>query len=85
MILSGIDRSDTPTAYPVAGQQTATYNNLNQLPNLSDQALTYNPVGNLLQTASATSRPLVLDSSNEGYFSCVRRERSSCIAHGFLH
>lgn len=42
------ETSDAPTVYPIAGQQTATYNNLNQLTNLSGQALTYDLNGNVL-------------------------------------
>src|SRR4029079_12999403 len=36
-----------PPVYPVAVTQTATYNNLNQLTDLSGQALTYDANGNL--------------------------------------
>jgi RHS repeat-associated protein len=42
------ETSDTPTAYPSASAQTATYNNLNQLTNLSGQALSFDADGNLL-------------------------------------
>ena len=41
------ETSDATAAYPPVGSQTATYNNLNQLTNLSGQALTYDAVGNL--------------------------------------
>jgi RHS repeat-associated protein len=46
--ISGISESSDATAvYPATGSQTATYNNLNQLTNLSGQALTFDAVGNL--------------------------------------
>jgi RHS repeat-associated protein len=46
--ISGItEASDTALVYPAALTQTATYNNLNQLSNLSGQALTFDAVGNL--------------------------------------
>ena len=41
------ETSDATAVYPPAGSQTATYNNLNQLTNLSGQTLTYDAVGNL--------------------------------------
>ncbi len=41
------ETSDASAVYPAAGTQTATYNNLNQLTNLSGQALTFDAVGNL--------------------------------------
>ncbi len=47
------ETSDTATVYPVAATQTATYNNLNQLTNLSGQPLTYDLNGNLLVGRSA--------------------------------
>ena len=40
--------SDASTVYPRALTQTASYNNLNQLTNLSGQALTFDADGNLL-------------------------------------
>jgi RHS repeat-associated protein len=42
------ETSDSPTVYPSATTQTASYNNLNQLTVLSGQALSYDAVGNLL-------------------------------------
>jgi YD repeat-containing protein len=46
--ISGItETSDASAVYPAAGTQTATYNNLNQLTNLSGQALTWDANGNL--------------------------------------
>ena len=46
--ISGItETSDASAVYPAAGTQTATYNNLNQLTNLSGQTLTFDAVGNL--------------------------------------
>jgi RHS repeat-associated protein len=47
-ITAVVETSDTATAYPAAGQQTATYNNLNQLTNVSGQSLSYEANGNLL-------------------------------------
>ena len=41
------ETSDATAVYPVAGTQTATYNTLNQLTNLSGQAQTFDAVGNL--------------------------------------
>ena len=41
------ETSDATAVYPVAGTQTATYNTLNQLTNLSGQALTFDAVGNV--------------------------------------
>jgi RHS repeat-associated protein len=41
------ESSDAATVYPTAATQTATYNNLNQLTNLSGQALTFDANGNL--------------------------------------
>jgi RHS repeat-associated protein len=46
------ENSDAATVYPTAGTQTATYNNLNQLTNVSGQAITYDAVGNV--TADGT-------------------------------
>ena len=46
--IAGItETSDASAVYPAAGTQTATYNNLNQLTNLSGQTLTFDAVGNL--------------------------------------
>ena len=46
--ITGIaESSDASAVYPVAGTQTATYNNLNQLTSLSGQALTFDANGNL--------------------------------------
>jgi RHS repeat-associated protein len=46
--ISGItESSDASAVYPVAAIQTATYNNLNQLTNLSGQALTFDADGHL--------------------------------------
>jgi RHS repeat-associated protein len=46
--ISGItETSDATVVYPAVGTQTATYNNLNQLTNLSGQALTFDAVGNV--------------------------------------
>lgn len=41
------ETSDATSVYPVASSQTATYNNLNQLTNLSGQVLTFDAVGNV--------------------------------------
>ncbi len=41
------ESSDTATVYPGTGTQTASYNNLNQLTNLSGQALSFDADGNL--------------------------------------
>ncbi|MFZ3361431.1 MAG: hypothetical protein WCA56_07630 [Xanthobacteraceae bacterium] len=41
------ETSDATTVYPVSLTQTASYNNLNQLTNLSDQALSFDADGNL--------------------------------------
>src|SRR5215207_4144711 len=48
------ETSDATAVYPPAGSQTATYNNLNQLTNLSGQALTYDAVGNLTSDGQRT-------------------------------
>jgi RHS repeat-associated protein len=48
LIGSITESGDTPTAYPAAIQQAATYNNLNQLTNFLGQSLTYDLDGNLL-------------------------------------
>jgi RHS repeat-associated protein len=46
--ISGIsESSDAAAVYPAAGSQTATYNTLNQLTNLSGQVLTFDANGNL--------------------------------------
>jgi YD repeat-containing protein len=46
--ITGItETSDATAVYPAAGTQTAAYNTLNQLTNLSSQALTWDAVGNL--------------------------------------
>jgi hypothetical protein len=42
------ETSDQPAAYPGTAAQTASYNNLNQLTNLSGQSLSYDLNGNLL-------------------------------------
>jgi YD repeat-containing protein len=53
--ISGItETSDATAVYPVAGTQTATYNSLNQLTNLSGQALTFDAVGNLTSDGQRT-------------------------------
>ena len=41
------EASDASAVYPAVGSQTATYNTLNQLTNLSGQALTFDAVGNV--------------------------------------
>jgi RHS repeat-associated protein len=41
------ESSDVATVYPAAASQTATYNTLNQLTNLSGQAITFDAVGNV--------------------------------------
>jgi RHS repeat-associated protein len=48
------ETSDASAVYPPAGSQTATYNTLNQLTNLSGQALTYDAVGNLTSDGQRT-------------------------------
>jgi len=53
--ISGItETSDASAVYPAAGTQTATYNNLNQLINLSGQALTWDANGNLTSDGQRT-------------------------------
>lgn len=42
------ETSDSASVYPATATQAATYNNLNELTNLSGQALTYDANGNLL-------------------------------------
>jgi RHS repeat-associated protein len=41
------ESSDAAAVYPASGSQTATYNNLNQLTNLTGQTLTFDANGNL--------------------------------------
>jgi RHS repeat-associated protein len=53
-ITAVIENSDAAAVYPAAGTQTATYNNLNQLTNLSGQTLTYDANGNLLSDGQRT-------------------------------
>lgn len=48
LITQTVEASDSPPAYPAIGTQTAAYNNLNRLTNLSGQALSYDSNGNLL-------------------------------------
>jgi len=48
------ETSDAAAVYPPAGTQTATYNSLNQLTNLSGQALTWDTVGNLTSDGQRT-------------------------------
>jgi RHS repeat-associated protein len=48
------ESSDAPSVYPAAASQTATYNNLNQLTNLSGQALAYDANGNLTSDGQRT-------------------------------
>ena len=53
--ISGItESSDASAVYPAAGSQTATYNTLNQLTNLSGQALTFDANGNLTSDGQRT-------------------------------
>jgi RHS repeat-associated protein len=53
--VSGItETADTATVYPPTGTQTATYNTLNQLTNLSGQARTYDALGNLTSDGTRT-------------------------------
>jgi RHS repeat-associated protein len=53
--ISGItESSDTSAVYPAAASQTATYNTLNQLTNLSGQPLTYDANGNLTADGQRT-------------------------------
>ncbi|MBS0219680.1 MAG: hypothetical protein JSR91_02965 [Proteobacteria bacterium] len=54
-LITGItESSDVSTVYPASGTQTATYNTLNQLTNLSGQALTFDTVGNLTSDGQRT-------------------------------
>ena len=48
------ETADTAAVYPPAGTQTATYNALNQLTNLSGQARTYDAIGNLTSDGTRT-------------------------------
>jgi RHS repeat-associated protein len=53
--IAGItETSDATAVYPGAGSQTATYNNLNPLTNLSGQALTFDANGNLTSDGQRT-------------------------------
>ena len=53
--ITGItESSDSSAVYPAAGSQTATYNTLNQLTNLSGQALTFDANGNLTADGQRT-------------------------------
>ncbi len=53
-ISSITEASDASAVYPAAGSQTATYNNLNQLTNLSGQAVTFDAVGNVTSDGQRT-------------------------------
>ena len=53
-ITSITENSDAATVYPPALAQTAIYNNLNQLTDLSGQALSWDADGNLLSDATRT-------------------------------
>ncbi len=53
-VASITETADTTAVYPPAGTQTATYNNLNQLTNLSGQGLTYDAIGNLTSDGTRT-------------------------------
>jgi len=48
------ETADTTAVYPAASTQTATYNTLNQLTNLSGQARTYDAIGNLTSDGTRT-------------------------------
>lgn len=48
------ETSDAAAVYPTAGTQTAAYNSLNQLTNLSGQPLTFDAVGNLTSDGART-------------------------------
>jgi RHS repeat-associated protein len=53
--ITGItESSDAASVYPASGSQTATYNTLNQLTDLSGQALTYDANGNLTADGQRT-------------------------------
>lgn len=49
-----VESSDSTTVYPGTAAQTASYNNLNQLTNLSGQTLTYDANGNLTADGQRT-------------------------------
>jgi RHS repeat-associated protein len=54
-LISGItESSDVSAVYPASGTQTASYNNLNQLTDLSGQALTFDADGNLTSDGQRT-------------------------------
>ncbi|MBS0219681.1 MAG: RHS repeat-associated core domain-containing protein [Proteobacteria bacterium] len=53
-IIGIAETSDASAVYPVASTQTATYNTLNQLTNLSGQALTFDANGNLTSDGQRT-------------------------------
>src|SRR6202166_2993467 len=48
------ETSDSSTVYPSPGTQSASYNNVNALTNLSGQAFTYDADGNLLSDGART-------------------------------
>jgi RHS repeat-associated protein len=48
------ETSDTAIVYPTAGSQTASYNDLNQLTNVSGQSLSFDADGNLLSDGLRT-------------------------------
>jgi len=48
------ETSDSPTVYPNPGLQTASYNNVNALTNLSGQPFSYDADGNLLSDGART-------------------------------
>jgi RHS repeat-associated protein len=48
------ESSDVPTVYPTTAYQSATYNNLNQLTNLSGKAITFDAVGNVTSDGTRT-------------------------------
>jgi RHS repeat-associated protein len=53
--ITGItESSDASAVYPASGSQTATYNTLNQLTNLSGQTLTFDANGNLTSDGQRT-------------------------------
>lgn len=53
-VASVTETSDATAVYPPTGSQTATYNSLNQLTNLSGQALTWDTVGNVTSDGQRT-------------------------------
>ena len=78
---------DAAVAYPPSAvAQTGTYNNLNQLTNLTGQHLTWDADGNLLKDATRTSRSLGrLDSTlrqqrDKKYRSRIRIQPGKCIS-----